>query len=284
MALAQPVACPQFFLDGQLPALVNARLVQRTTLLCNDAYAALASGVTHGPIWSAEHPTAASLDAARGTPRQGEFHVEDRLPPADQAQLEDYSHSGYDRGHMTPSGDMPDEQAQQQSFSLANMVPQKAELNRGIWAGVESAVRHLATREGELFLVTGPAFQGQQVQSIGPDGVLVPTATWKAVYDPRVAGTGVYVCSNTVTPGCEVVSVAALTQATGIDPFPSLPARMKAVAMTLPDPEASSYAGHRSRRQRRQLTGLAEDQLPAPQEHPCSPDGCHRHPDILPGH
>ena len=123
LALAQPVACPQFFPGGQPPALLNPRLAQRTTLLCNDACATLASGVTHGPIWSAEHPTAASLDAARGTPRQGEFHPEDRLPPADQAQLENYRRSGYDRGHMAPSGDMPDEQAQQQSFLLANMVP-----------------------------------------------------------------------------------------------------------------------------------------------------------------
>ena len=265
-ASAQQVACPQFFPGGQPPVLVNARLAQRTTLLCNDVYAVLASGVTHGPIWSAEHPTAATLDAAHGMPRQGEFHPEDRLPPADQAQLEDYSHSGYDRGHMAPSGDMPDEQAQQQSFSLANMVPQKAELNRGIWAGVESAVRRLATREGELFLVTGPAFQDQQVQSIGSDGVLVPSSTWKAVYDPRAAGTDVYVCSNTATPGCEVVSVAALTHATGINPFPALPARMKAVTMTLPAPEASRYAGHGNYRQRRQLVGLPQ-QMFAPQEH-----------------
>jgi hypothetical protein len=91
---------------------------------------------------------------------------------------------------MAPSGDMPTEDAQQQSFSLANMVPQTAELNRGIWAGVEMAVRTLAEREGELFLVTGPAFHGEQIRSIGSDGVLVPTSTWKAVYDPKANGTG----------------------------------------------------------------------------------------------
>jgi hypothetical protein len=56
-ALAQAPACPQFFPGGQPPALVNSRLAQRTTLLCNDAYAALASGVTHGAVWSAEHPS-----------------------------------------------------------------------------------------------------------------------------------------------------------------------------------------------------------------------------------
>lgn len=127
-------------------------------------------------------------------------------------------------------------------------------------------MRHLATREGKLFLATAPAFQGRQVQSIGPDGVLVPSSTWKAVYDPRAAGMGVYVCSNTVTPGCEAVSVAALTRATGVDPFPALPARLKTVAMTLPAPEASRYAGHRNHRQRRQPPGRLEP-LFAPQGH-----------------
>src|SRR3954453_6820452 len=92
---------------------------------------------------------------------------------------------------------MPDGQAQQQSFSLANMVPQAPELNRGVWAGIETAVRDLALREGELYVVTGPAFHGQQLQSIGPDGVLVPSATWKAVYSPRAGGTGVSMCAPT---------------------------------------------------------------------------------------
>lgn len=190
LTFAQAPTCPQFFAGEQPPALLNPKLGQRTTLLCNDAYAVLASGVTRGALWSAEHPTTASLDAARETPREGQFHVEDRLPPSDQARLEDYRRSGFDRGHMTPSGDMPDAQSQQQTFSLANMVPQAAELNRGVWAGIEMAVRHLAQRRGELFIVTGPAFQGQALKTIGSNGVLVPSATWKAVYDPRSGGAG----------------------------------------------------------------------------------------------
>jgi len=90
LAFAQSPTCPQLFAGGQPPALLNPKLEQRTTLLCNDAYAVLASGVTRGALWSAEHPTAASLDAARATPREGQFHIEDRLPPGDQARLEDY--------------------------------------------------------------------------------------------------------------------------------------------------------------------------------------------------
>ena len=244
-ALAQPAVCPQFFPGGQPPALTNPRLAQRTTLLCNDAYAALASGVTHGAIWSAERLTAASLAAARGIPRQGAFHPDGRLPRADQAQLDDYRRSGYDRGHMAPSGDMPDERAQEQSFALSNMVPQTAALNRGVWEGIESAVRRLAARRGELYVITGPAYQGQQIQSIGPDGVLVPSLTWKAVYDPKGGGTGAYLCSNTAFPGCETMSVAALIRSVGIDPFPAVSERMKQITMVLPRPEHSPYArGH----------------------------------------
>ena len=49
---AQAAACEQLFAGGQAPALLNARLAQRTTALCNSAYAALASGVTRGRLWS----------------------------------------------------------------------------------------------------------------------------------------------------------------------------------------------------------------------------------------
>ena len=248
-AWAQPTACPQFFPAGQPPALIDARLSQHATLLCNDGYAALASGVTHGAIWSAERLTAAGVAAARGIPRQGTFHPDSRLPRPDRAQLDDYRGSGYDRGHLVPSGDATTLRAQEQTFSLANMVPQTPELNRGVWEGIESAVRHLAARRGELYVVTGPAFQGQQIQSIGLDGVLVPSSTWKALYDPKAGGTGAYLCSNTASPRCETMSVATLTRSVGIDPFPAVSDGMKQIAMTLPRPEHSPYArGHGRRR------------------------------------
>ena len=33
---------------------------------------------------------------------------------------------------------------------------------------------------------------GQHLQAIGPDGVLVPSSTWKAIYDPEAGGGGAY--------------------------------------------------------------------------------------------
>ena len=180
------------------------------------------------------------------------------MPPADQAQLADYRASGFDRGHMTPSGDMPTASAQAESFSLANVVPQTAPLNRGMWEGIESAVRTMAEPEGDLYLVTGPAFVGTDLQAIGADGVLVPTSTWKAVYDPRAAGAGVYVCQNTAQPRCAVVSIDQLVRVVGIDPFPSLPPGVKAVAMTLPEPADNPYAPRHRRYRPLETEGMLE--------------------------
>jgi endonuclease G len=45
-----------------------------------------------------------------------------RLPATDQARLEDYSRSGFNRGHMTSARDMPDWQAQQQSIGRIGLA------------------------------------------------------------------------------------------------------------------------------------------------------------------
>jgi endonuclease G, mitochondrial len=241
---ARADGCGHLFAGGQPPVLRNARLAQRTTALCYQAFAVLASGITRGPLWSAEHLTAQGLAGAHATPREGQFHEEDQLPPDDRATLADYVRSGYDRGHMAPSGDMPDPAAQQQSFSLANIVPQVPELNRGIWEGIESAVRRLAEQHGELYVVTGPAFQGQQLQSL-KGRVLVPTATWKAVYDPVARGAAAYMCPNVSRPDCTTLSIVALSRVIDLDPFPGVPDAVKRTAMRLPAPSPYGSAGQR---------------------------------------
>ena len=138
---------------------------------------------------------------------------------------------------MTPSGDMPTPEAQAKSFSLANIVPQAPKLNRGIWERIETAVRRRAEREGELYVVTGPVFDGTDLRALR-GRVLVPTSTFKAVYDPATNAAGAYVCTNTNTPQCRVISVAELAQITSIDPFPAMPDGVKVTAAHLPMPRA----------------------------------------------
>ena len=248
-ARAANTTCPEDFAGGQPPVLHNPKLGAKTEALCFRAYAVLHSGVTRTPLWSAEHLTLAAVEAAREVRRVNAFHPEKRLPPADRAELSDYARSGFDRGHMSPSGDMPDEAAQAESFSLANVVPQAPRLNRGVWEGVESAVRGLAARDGEAYVVTGPLFQGSDLQALR-GRVLVPTDTFKAVYDPRRGWAGAYVCTNTEEPSCRTVSIAQLREMSGIDVFPSLPEATKVVGAPLPEPTPHGYAGRRGPRHR----------------------------------
>ena len=91
------VLYPALFAGGRPPALLNPKLAAHTHGLCYDAFAVLDSGITRGPLWSAEHPTAAGLQAAREMRRVNLFHPEDALPAEDRAELEDYARSGFDR-------------------------------------------------------------------------------------------------------------------------------------------------------------------------------------------
>jgi endonuclease G len=233
---AAPTACPEPYWHGEAPDLTNPKLAKDTRELCFTAFAVLHSGVTRPPLWSAEHLTRGRVEAAEQLERKNAFHAEPTLPKEERAELADDERTGFDRGHMAPAGDMPSPEAQHESFSLANIAPQTPALNRGLWEGVEAAVRELAREDGELYVVTGPIFAGERLQALH-GRVLVPNETYKAVYAPRRGQAGAYVAENTAEPEWRMVSVGELARLSGIDPFPGLPETVKATSLALPAPE-----------------------------------------------
>lgn len=235
-AKAQLENCPQHFVDGTPPALLKPQLAQGTQALCYEQFAVLHSGVVRTPLWSAEHLTRDEVESAEQLKRRNSFHHEARLPPDDRAELADYTRSGYDRGHMSPSGDMATPHARYQSFSLANMIPQNPCNNEVLWEGIESAVRDLASAEGEIYVVTGPIYEGTDIPFLN-DRVGVPSRIYKAVYDPVRRAAAAYVTPNADGMEWQAISINQLAQITGIDPFPTIPAEIKAVAMPLPAPQ-----------------------------------------------
>lgn len=232
-------SCPRFFAQGGRPAITNAKLATDAVPLCYGAFAILYSGLSRTPLYAGERLTRASVTAARSVDRADSFHEETRLPASERAALSDYVHSGYDRGHMAPAGDMPSPETQAESFTLANIVPQNRTVNRSLWAAIEESVRRLAMRRGELFVVTGPVFSGKSIQSL--DGrVLVPTQLFKAVYDPASGEAAAYLAPNDAEGQWQAVSMAALKDIAGLDVFPGLSAQDKRQAMKLPEPRAFS--------------------------------------------
>ncbi|MEN3168424.1 DNA/RNA non-specific endonuclease [Gluconobacter sp. OJB] len=239
-AHAEAPGCPGVFYQGTPPVVTGA--MGQGTLLCSTAFASYASPVTHGPIWSAEFLTEEALEVAVRTPRKGIFFADTRLDEATRTNLGDLKRSGYQRGHLTPSGDEPGLAAQEESFALSNVVPQTPALNMGVWEGVEASTRGLANADGELYVVTGALFADHDVPVIGPDRVMVPSGVFKAIYDPVTETAGAWVCSNTDDPHCSVVSLTVLRDTGGIDVFPGLAEKIKLTAMAMPAIEASPYA------------------------------------------
>jgi endonuclease G len=226
-------SCADHYLDGRAPQITNPKLAQNTRELCFNVFSVMHSGVTRTPLWSAEHLEAHEVESAQQLTRENSFHAEPRLPAGQRAELADYARSGYDRGHMAPNGDMPDRDSQRDSFSLANIVPQDGENNRHLWAGIEGVVRKMAKKEGDLYVVTGPAFLGSNLRKVG--NVLVPTHLYKLVYSPRQKAGAAWFVENTPDAKANVIPIPELERIIGIDLLPALGPEEKERVLQLPN-------------------------------------------------
>lgn len=135
--------------------------------------------------------------------RSGEYLPDGLLPPeVPPVTKHDYSGSGYDRGHLCPSGDRTRDRGEnRQTFLMTNMHPQVRELNAGPWERLERFERRLAQRPGaHLYIVAGGVFDPVP-ETIG-QGVAVPRASFKVIVPLRKGQR-----PEDVTPGTEVVAV-----------------------------------------------------------------------------
>ena len=225
--------CSESFYGGIYPEFTNAKLSQNTQALCFDGFAVMYSGVSRTPLWSAEYLTRKRLNDAKQIDYDASFHEESRLPKSFRASLEDYSGSGYDRGHLAPNGDMASRSQQYDSFSLANIAPQSPRNSRYVWRNIESATRYLTQQYGEIYTVTGVAFTTKKLARLD-NRVLVPSHFFKAIYIPAINQAGVYYAPNDESERIEIISIDELTAQTGIEVMPMLDYQVKAQALDLP--------------------------------------------------
>lgn len=113
-------------------------------------------------------------------PRQDDFRPDSTLPTGwYQVTDNDYSGSGYDRGHLAPSGDRTRSVADNSAtFLMTNMMPQLAANNQGPWEELESYCRTLAGQGNEIYIIAGPS---GNIGTIAGGRVVVPQVTWKVV-------------------------------------------------------------------------------------------------------
>jgi endonuclease G len=136
------------------------------------------------PIWTVW--TITPTEAIGCHPRSNNFTADLSLPKDSRATPEDYTGTGYDRGHVAPDGDMSfDADAGNESFLMSNMMPQSGGLNRGIWKLIESYSRGWAVqRNTSITIYAGPIYTMNN-PTIGKNKVIVPHKFYKIVIDNK---------------------------------------------------------------------------------------------------
>ena len=143
-------------------------------LLARPQYTLSYNRARGGPNWVAWHIDAQDLGSAG---RSDNFRPDPDLPAAWQIGPGDYRGSGYDRGHVCPSGDRTDSRADNEvTFYMSNMLPQTAELNRAVWADFENELRDIVRQGNEIYVMAGGAGQSG---SIAGGKVAIPKVCWK---------------------------------------------------------------------------------------------------------
>jgi DNA/RNA endonuclease G (NUC1) len=163
----------------------------------------------------------------------------------------DYTGSGFSRGHMCPSADRINTQANNDAvFVMTNMIPQNQNNNAGIWEALETYERTLANAGNVLYIYSGGYGSGGTglngyATTIAGGKVTVPAKVWKVILVlpagtndvSRVTATTrtIAVIMDNADPvsgdtwGVHRVSVDAVESLTGFDFFSNVSTSIQAV-------------------------------------------------------
>ena len=159
---------------AELPAMADSEDIVRHL-----GYTASYNHTTLCPDWVAWELTA---DEANGE-LNGDFSFSrDPSVAFPKASREDYSNSGWDKGHMAPRADMRwSRQALEESYFFTNICPQDHEMNSQAWRKIEELTRRMARRHGSVLVVCGPIYDSITHHHIGKACVHVPDRFYKAL-------------------------------------------------------------------------------------------------------
>jgi endonuclease G, mitochondrial len=95
----------------------------------------------------------------------------------------DYTNSGYDRGHMAPNyaiSRLYGKSAQEDTFLMTNITPQKPNLNQKIWKDLEELeFDQFSQKFKEMWVFTGPVFDENIERLKSSFFVEIPDAFYK---------------------------------------------------------------------------------------------------------
>lgn len=203
-----------------------------TRVLRNTGFLVGYSDLRGNPLWVIYrlHPIAAGAPFYK---RPQQFERDWRA--LNSVSHNDYSGSGYSRGHMAPNyaiSRLYGAEAQADTFLMTNITPQRHRLNQKLWQRLEEVEIDIFTaREGELWVITGPIFDQHIARLSSTARVEIPDAFYKIYavppHDAKDAPRLLAFIMPQEVHGDEpldqyVVSVDEIEARTGFDFFPQL--------------------------------------------------------------
>ena len=223
--IAAPTKCPQFFPNKVAPD-ISIKYIE----ICNTEYVTAFSTDYKNPLYSAEHLTTESIQAAGKLTRKDAFHTDTNVPADKQSSQKAYVGTGYDKGHVVPAGDASTMAAQFETFSMTNMTPQVGDNNRNLWRLLETYTRDLTKTHKDVYMISGPIFTANDKKL--SDGTQVPDAYFKILYIPDSNTTICFYCKNLPKQERQQVKVSDIEKMTGYK-FTEIPEDTKDKIMSI---------------------------------------------------
>ena len=145
--------------------------VPNTVVLCNTFYATVFDEAHNAAVFSTETYQAKNESVTRTNDFRKDPRIKNSPTP------DDYTSTGYDRGHLTPAADSATAEQMSDTFLMTNMTPQEPTVNRTPWRLLEVKVRDMPY----TYVVTG-AIYSFPAKTIGTHNVSVPVSYYKIVY------------------------------------------------------------------------------------------------------
>jgi len=111
------------------------------------------------------------------------FYTEKNLPKKYRSHTRDYTHSGYDRGHLANDASFDyNKKVVRKTYSMANIIPQAPKVNRKTWIKAEKLERKVAVGIGMVNVLNGVVYSSNPPR-IGKNNIAVPDGFWKMIYN-----------------------------------------------------------------------------------------------------
>ena len=115
--------------------------------------------------------------------KRNSFYTEKNLKKKYRSHTKDYTHSGYDRGHLANDASFDyDKKDLRKTYSMANIIPQSPNVNRKTWIKAERLERNIAVKLKAINVINGVIYS-KNPKRIGKNQIAVPTAFWKMIYN-----------------------------------------------------------------------------------------------------